>query len=46
VVDLPELWSQLGVRMIGQKAIFDASAPLAGLRTAITAPVPSEQQLK
>jgi hypothetical protein len=46
VVDLPELWSQLGVRMIGQKAIFDASAPLAGLRTAITAHVPSEQQLK
>ena len=41
VVDLPELWSQLGVRMIGKQVIFDESAPLAGLRTAITVPVPS-----
>jgi hypothetical protein len=46
VVDLPELWSQLGVRMTGGRVIVDASAPLAGLRTAITAPVPSEQQVK
>jgi hypothetical protein len=40
-VDLPQLWSQLGIRTTEQGIVFDSSAPLAGIRTAITA-IPSE----
>lgn len=35
MVDLPELWKQLGVERHGDTAVFDAGAPLAAVRTAI-----------
>jgi hypothetical protein len=36
-VDLPQLWQQLGVRSSGRAISFDDSAPLAKIRTSITA---------
>jgi hypothetical protein len=35
MVDLPDLWKQLGVRRVDGKIVFDDSAPLAGVRKAI-----------
>ena len=35
MVDLPDLWRQLGVRRENGSAVFDASAPLAAAREAI-----------
>lgn len=37
-VDLPALWKKLGVRQNGSDVEFDAKAPLAAVREAITAP--------
>ena len=37
MVDLGSLWRQLGIRRHGKTVIFDDSAPLADVRTAITA---------
>jgi hypothetical protein len=34
-VDLPALWQQLGVRLTGDTAVFDPTAPLAATREAI-----------
>lgn len=36
MVDLGALWRQLGIRLHGNTVIFDDSAPLANVRTAIT----------
>ena len=36
LVDLPGLWKQLGVRTEGHSVVFDAKAPLAATRLAIT----------
>lgn len=36
-VDLAALWSQLGVRLVGDRITFDDGAPLAATRRAITA---------
>ena len=35
-VDLPALWTQLGVRLTGDTVVFDPAAPLAAMREAIT----------
>lgn len=35
-VDLPDLWKQLGVRSTGDSVAFDATAPLAAVRSSIT----------
>jgi len=35
MVDLPDLWKQLGVGRAEGKIVFDDSAPLAGVRRAI-----------
>ena len=35
-VDLPLLWSRLGVKAQGQTILFDEKAPLAHIRKAIT----------
>ena len=40
-VDLPKLWSQLGIRAGQQGVTFDASAPLAAIRASIAGPDPS-----
>jgi hypothetical protein len=37
-VDLPQLWSTLGVRANRDGATFDSSAPLAAIRASITTP--------
>ena len=37
-VDLPRLWSQLGIRAGQHGVTFDASAPLAAIRVSITIP--------
>jgi hypothetical protein len=37
-VDLPDLWEELGVRQNGSDAEFNAKAPLAKVREAVTAP--------
>lgn len=42
-IDLPELWKKLGVRIEDKTAVFDASAPDAGIRQAITR-APSTQK--
>jgi hypothetical protein len=34
-VDLPALWKQLGVRSTGDSVVFDAKAPMAGVRQGI-----------
>ncbi|AEU38373.1 hypothetical protein AciX8_4092 [Granulicella mallensis MP5ACTX8] len=39
-VDLPQLWTQLGVRSTTHGVTFDASAPLAAIRDAITTHLP------
>lgn len=36
-VDLPKLWSELGIRTVGDHVEFDDKAPLAAVRQAITA---------
>jgi hypothetical protein len=41
-VDLEKLWRDLGVRNGQDGAIFDAKAPLASIRTAITKPAPGD----
>jgi predicted metalloprotease with PDZ domain len=38
VVNLPQLWAQLGVRDTASGIVFDSKAPLAPIREAITAP--------
>lgn len=40
-VDLADLWARLGIRRAGGALSFDAAAPLAAVRRAITAPAPS-----
>jgi len=35
-IDLPTLWERLGIRLQGDRVIFDDSAPLAPVRRAIT----------
>jgi len=35
MVDLPDLWKQLGVGRENGKVVFDDSAPLASIRRAI-----------
>ena len=37
-VDLPALWSALGIVVQGNTVAFDDSAPLAAVRKAITTP--------
>jgi hypothetical protein len=37
-IDLPQLWSRLGVRANRDGATFDSSAPLAAIRASITKP--------
>jgi len=37
-VDLAALWKRLGVRVEGDRVVFDDGAPLAAIRVAITAP--------
>ena len=44
-IDLNALWSKLGIHVNRQPIVFDASAPLAALRTSITARPPAEQKL-
>lgn len=39
-VDLPALWTELGVRLQGDEVVFDDKAPDAQLRTRITAALP------
>jgi hypothetical protein len=41
-VDLPQLWTQLGVRSTPHGVTFDALAPLAAIRDSITVPLPSK----
>jgi hypothetical protein len=38
-VDLPSLWRQLGVKDVQGAVTFDAAAPLAGIRVAMTSPL-------
>jgi hypothetical protein len=45
-VDLESLWRQLGIRRHGKKVIFDNSAPLASIRSAITPETGSTQNGK
>ena len=45
-VDLESLWRQLGIRRRGKTVIFDDSAPLASVRTAITPETGSAQNGK
>jgi hypothetical protein len=43
-VDLPALWKQLGIQRSSDGAVqFDANAPLANIRAAITQPQPASQ---
>jgi hypothetical protein len=42
-VDLPNLWKRLGVKLIGDKVVFDDGAPLAAVRRAILAPAAKAQ---
>jgi hypothetical protein len=37
-VDLPQLWTQLGVHADPRGVVFDASAPLAEIRASIVNP--------
>jgi hypothetical protein len=37
-VDLEALWSRLGVRLEGERVVFDDAAPLAAVRRALTQP--------
>jgi hypothetical protein len=39
-VDLPALWKELGIRSQGDSVVFDAKAPLASVRLAMTAFAP------
>jgi predicted metalloprotease with PDZ domain len=41
MVDLGELWQQLGIKRQGNMVIFDDRAPLASIRDAITPPMES-----
>ena len=44
-VDLPQLWTQLDVRADPRGVVFDASAPLAEIRTSIANPsTPSDSR--
>jgi hypothetical protein len=40
-VDLSKMWKELGIREEGGKILFDDTAPLAGVRKAITRPLPN-----
>jgi hypothetical protein len=42
-VDLESLWKQLGIRIAGESAEFDDSAPFAQIRKAITSPLAQEK---
>ena len=46
MVDLEALWQQLGIRRHGNTVIFDDSAPLANVRSAITPEMGSVQNGK
>ncbi len=46
MVDLEALWQQLGIRRHGNTVIFDDSAPLANVRSAITPEMGSAQNEK
>jgi hypothetical protein len=35
-VDLTALWKKLGVSVVGKRLVFDDTAPLAGVRRAMT----------
>ena len=39
--DLAALWAQLGISLVGGRAVLDDGAPLATLRVALTAPDPT-----
>ena len=39
-VDLPSMWKQLGIEVQGRNVRLNNDAPLAGIRRALTAPIP------
>jgi len=45
-VDLPQLWTQLGIRADPRGIVFDASAPLAEIRTSVANPSTSSDPRK
>jgi hypothetical protein len=45
-VDLPSIWKELGVRPVGDAVVFEAKAPLAAVRLAMTRSVPGSSLVR